>query len=71
MGDLENEQSAFHTSRNRSVLQSISVNKLKKRQTNITIHDLPLDKSIGEVFHYQNNCVKVKCTITTLRDLYL
>jgi hypothetical protein len=69
--DLESEQSGLHTTSNRSVLQSSSVNRLKKRQTNNTLHEIPLDKSIGEVFNYQNNCVKVKCTIGTLKDLYL
>ena len=69
--DLDNEQTAMHTSSNRSVMQTSSVNRLKKRQINITLNDIPLDKSIGEVFNYQNNCVKVKCTIATLKDLYL
>lgn len=69
--DIEKEQSGLHTSSNRSMMQTASVNRLKKQQINITLHDIPLEKTIGEVFNYQNNCVKVKCTIKTLKELYL
>jgi hypothetical protein len=38
---------------------------------NIILTEVPADETIGDVFHYQNNIVKIKCTFVTLRDLYL
>lgn len=47
------------------MMQSSGV-KLKKRIYNVTLKNIPEDQSIGEIFNYQKNCVKVKCSFVTL-----
>ena len=58
-------------STNRSVLgASTTQNKAKKHGCYSSISTLTDDDVIGDIFNYQNNCVKIKCMFTTLKDLF-
>lgn len=44
---------------------------MKSRKSKKTLFNMPEGKTVGEVFNYQNNLVKVACHFIPLRELYI
>ena len=50
-------------------MKEVIVN-MKSRKSKKILYYIPEDKTIGDIFNYQNNLVKVSCHFVPLRDLF-
>ena len=42
----------------------------KKKLSRKSKFEVPVEKTIGEVFSYESNLVKVECSFTSVKDMY-
>jgi hypothetical protein len=43
----------------------------KRKVSSKNKFEVPIDKTIGDVFSYESNLVKVECSFTSVRELYI
>jgi len=43
----------------------------KKKLSRKSKFEVPVEKTIGEVFSYESNLVKVECNFTSVKDMYM